>query len=90
MDRRRGTKKTPDVGNYTLFSIMTTEPNAAVQAIHERAMPVLLMTAEDIERWLSGSSVEDALAMQKPAPDEGLEVGPPVKPEKKVAWQSHS
>jgi putative SOS response-associated peptidase YedK len=80
----RGTKKTPNVGDHTLFSIMTTEPNAVVEPIHEQAMPVLLMTAEDVERWLNGSSVEDALAMQKPAAEEVLEAGPPVKPEKKA------
>jgi hypothetical protein len=29
--------------------------------------------------------VEDALAMQNPAPDDALVVGPSVKPEKKAA-----
>jgi putative SOS response-associated peptidase YedK len=48
-------------------------------------MPVLLMTPEDVERWLKGSSVEDPLAMQKPAAGDVLEVGPPVKQEKKTA-----
>src|SRR5689334_21416282 len=81
----RGTKKAPDIGEHTLFSIMTTEPNGVVQPVHEQAMPVLLMTPEDVDRWLSGSSVEDALAMQRPAADDALIVGPPVKPEKKAA-----
>ena len=81
----RGTKKFPNVGDHTLFSIMTTEPNGIVQPVHEQAMPVLLMTAEDVDRWLNGSSVEDALAMQRPAPGDALSVGPPVKPEKKAA-----
>jgi hypothetical protein len=40
-------------------------------------MPVLLMTAEDIDRWLNGNSVEDALAIQKLAADDVLEVGRP-------------
>jgi hypothetical protein len=48
-------------------------------------MPVLLMTAEEVDQWLNGSSVEDALAMQKPAANDALVVGPPVKPEKKAA-----
>jgi hypothetical protein len=30
---------------------------------------------EDVDRWLKGNSVEDALAMQKPASDDALEVG---------------
>jgi len=81
----RGTKKSPSVGDHTLFSIMTTEPNGLVAPIHEQAMPVVLITAEDVERWLTGQSGEDALAMQKPAADDALVVGPPVKPEKKAA-----
>jgi putative SOS response-associated peptidase YedK len=47
---------------------MTTEPNGVVAPLHEQAMPVMLMTSDDIDRWLHGNSVEDALAMQKPAP----------------------
>jgi len=53
-----------------------------VQPIHEQAMPVILMTAKDIDRWLKGSSVQDALAMQKPAADDSLQAGLPVKLEK--------
>lgn len=81
----RGTKNTPNVGEHILFSIMTTEPNAVIEPVHEQAMPVMLMTPEDVERWLSGSSVEDALAIQGPAPDEVLVVGPLTKPEKTAA-----
>lgn len=80
----RGTKKTPNVGEHTLFSIMTTEPNGVVEPVHEQATPVMLMTPEDVDRWLTGSSVEEALALQRPAPDDALVVGPPVKPEKKA------
>jgi len=68
-----------------LFSIMTIEPNGIVDPVHEKAMPVILMTAEDVDRWLNGSSVEDALAIQRPAANDALAVGPPVKPEKKKA-----
>jgi hypothetical protein len=55
---------------------MTTEPNAVVAPIHEKAMPVMLMTSADIDRWLHGSPVEDARAMQKPAPDDAIGMGP--------------
>jgi putative SOS response-associated peptidase YedK len=82
----RETKKAPGIGNHALFSIMTAEPNAVVEPVHEQAMPVLLMTAHDIDRWLRGSSVDDALTMQRPAADDALVVGPPMKPEKKAAW----
>ena len=57
----RGTKKAPNIGDHTLFSIMTTEPNGVVEPVHEKAMPVMLMTPEDVEQWLQGGSVEDAL-----------------------------
>jgi putative SOS response-associated peptidase YedK len=29
-----GSKKVPNIGDHTLFSIMTTEPNAVVEPIH--------------------------------------------------------
>ena len=61
---------------------MTTEPNGAVRPIHEQAMPVLLMTPEQVDAWLRGNSVEDALAVHKPAADNALEIGLPMKPTK--------
>ena len=70
----RGTKKAPNVADHTLFSIMTTEPNGVVKPIHEKAMPVMLMTAEEVDRWLAGKSVADALELQKPAPDDAIKI----------------
>jgi putative SOS response-associated peptidase YedK len=58
---------------------MTTEPNGIVEPIHEKAMPVMLMTPDDVEQWLQGGSLEDALAMHKPAPDEAIVMLPPEK-----------
>ena len=72
----------PNIGNHMLFSIMTTEPNGVVEPIHEKAIPVMLMTPDDVEQWLRGSSVEDALKMQKSAPDDAIVIRPA---EKKVA-----
>ena len=57
----RGTKKAPNIADHMLFSIMTTEPNGVVEPVHEKAMPVMLMTPEAVGQWLSGSSLEDAL-----------------------------
>ena len=34
---------------------MTTEANGVVEPIHEKAMPVMLMTPDDVEQWLRGS-----------------------------------
>jgi putative SOS response-associated peptidase YedK len=66
-----GTIKEPNVGPHRLYSILTTEPNGLVQPIHDKAMPVLLMTAEDVEVWLNGT-LEEALKLQKPQPDDAL------------------
>ena len=58
---------------------MTTEPNNVVRPIHDEAMPVMLMTPQDVDRWLDSGSVEDAVAMQRPAPDDAIVMLPPEK-----------
>ncbi len=75
----RGTKRVPNMGDHTLFSIMTTEPNGIVEPIHEKAMPVMLMTPDDVEQWPRGVSVDDALKMRKPAPDDAILIRPEEK-----------
>jgi putative SOS response-associated peptidase YedK len=69
----RGTKASPATGDHLLFAFLTTEPSAEVAPMHEKAMPVLLLDREAREMWLNGS-VEDALALQGPAPDGSLKV----------------
>jgi putative SOS response-associated peptidase YedK len=64
-----GTIKTPNVGLHRLFAILTTEPNGTVQPIHNKAMPVMLMTGQDVDVWLNGT-LEEALKLQKPQPDD--------------------
>jgi putative SOS response-associated peptidase YedK len=54
-------------------------PSQALEPIHEKAMPVMLMTPDDVDQWLHGVSVEDALKMQKPAPDDAIMIRPPEK-----------
>ena len=48
------------------FSLITTEPNAALHNIHDR-MPVII-ARDDYAAWLAG---EDGLL--RPAPDEALQ-----------------
>lgn len=69
----RGTKKEPNVGTHLLFSFLTTEPNGVVEPIHEKAMPVILTTPEQVRQWLDAPA-EEALQLQKPAPDDTLVV----------------
>jgi putative SOS response-associated peptidase YedK len=71
----RGTKKNPVVGKYELFTFLTTAPNKVVKPVHAKAMPVLLLTDADIETWLTAPT-EEALKLQKPAPDEAVLVLP--------------
>lgn len=56
-----------------LFGFLTTDANAEVGAVHEKAMPVILRTVEDCERWLAAPA-EEALALQRPLPDGSLRI----------------
>jgi putative SOS response-associated peptidase YedK len=69
----RGTKANPVEGNHLLSSFLTTEPNAEVGTVHEKAMPDCLLTEADRETWMQGEN-DEALALQKPARDGTLKV----------------
>jgi putative SOS response-associated peptidase YedK len=75
----RGTKAKPNVGRHKLYSFLTTEPNGIVEPVHNKAM---LMTPADVDRWLEGTA-EEALELQRPAPDEAIVMDPTL--EKKAA-----
>src|SRR6201993_151418 len=64
----RGTKSAPVEGEHELFGFLTTEPNAIVEPIHPKAMPVILTTPEEVDLWLGGELAE-ALKLQRPLPD---------------------
>ncbi len=56
-----------------IFAFLTTEPNAIVAPVHAKAMPVILMGAAEIERWMTAPPVE-ALKLQTPLPDGALRI----------------
>jgi len=69
----RGPKSAPVEGEHTLFGFLTTQANAIVAPVHPKAMPVILTTPEQIARWLHGTT-DDALALQRPLPDDALRI----------------
>ncbi len=56
-----------------LFAFLTVEPNALIGPIHPKAMPVILRSPQAIDHWLT-APVDEALKLQRPFPDDGLEV----------------
>ncbi|MEP9389431.1 SOS response-associated peptidase [Mesorhizobium sp. KR9-304] len=54
--------------DYELYGFLTTEPNGVVKPIHEKAMPVILTTSEEVETWLT-APYEVAVKLQRPLPD---------------------
>jgi len=58
---------------HDLYGFLTTEPNAVVAPIHQKAMPVILTTQAEVETWLTAPWPE-AKVLQRPLPSDGLEM----------------
>ena len=56
-----------------LYAFLTTEPNAEVGVIHPKAMPVILIEAQDLETWLAAPWPE-ASRLQRPLADGSLRI----------------
>jgi putative SOS response-associated peptidase YedK len=56
-----------------LYGFLTTEANAEVEAIHPKAMPVILTTPEEVETCMTAPA-DEALKLQRPLPDGMLRV----------------
>ena len=69
----RGPKSAPVEGVHELYGILTTDANAVVAPIHPKAMPVILIAPEEVDRWLE-SETPAALKLQRALPDDALSI----------------
>jgi putative SOS response-associated peptidase YedK len=57
-----------------VFGFLTTEANAEVATVHNKAMPVILTEPADWDRWLSEAPWPEVRDLQRPLPDGTLKV----------------
>lgn len=50
--RRRKYFSKPIPGPHNVYRLLTTAPNAVVESIHSKALPVILTTDEERDVWM--------------------------------------
>jgi putative SOS response-associated peptidase YedK len=73
----KGVRKVRDgEQDYELFGFLTTSPNEIVSPIHEKAMPAILTTPEEVDIWLT-APWDEARHLQRPLAANMLVIVPP-------------
>lgn len=60
-------------GGHDLNGFLTTTPNTLIARYHPKAVPVILTNPSEVETWLT-APIQDALALQRPLPDDALQI----------------